>query len=138
MPKQPQIRQSNSRRHCKRRAPTAGSGEASKHPAATKGALAREDRSAEPGVYVAGPALQLLDFDTSAGVLHCMPFRGVISSPSMEKRQNALSPRLLATRGCQVGCRQQQYCLELFASYMLCSVQHVTQHVLGLVSITTT
>ena len=37
-----------------------------KHPAEVKGALAREDRSAETGV--AGPALQLLDFDIAAGV----------------------------------------------------------------------
>lgn len=37
-----------------------------KHPAEVKGALAREDRSAEVGV--AGPALQLLDFDLAAGL----------------------------------------------------------------------
>lgn len=37
-----------------------------KHPAEVKGALAREDKSAEAGV--AGPALQLLDFDLAAGI----------------------------------------------------------------------
>ena len=36
-----------------------------KHPAEIKGALAREDRSAEIGA--AGPALQLLDFDFTTG-----------------------------------------------------------------------
>lgn len=37
-----------------------------KHPAEVKGALAREDKSAEAGA--AGPALQLLDFDIAAGI----------------------------------------------------------------------
>ena len=53
-----------------------------KHPAEVKGALAREAQSAEAGV--AGPALQLLDFDIAAGI-----WRGSVLYLTCQTGQNA-------------------------------------------------